>query len=150
MSSMPTHTKLCGLFACLLSVSSISRADSLVSLDVNDEPVENGKTLKMEFREIKRTAKESTVRVVFHSGGSVSSSMFVVRGSCAIAKSRGMQFFRNTNEVEIDGSTTEYTIAFSNSRNDSALKVQPSGGSADDDEDGVFSTGECRMLGFMQ
>jgi len=61
----------------LLLLASSAEASELVSLDANEGPVENGKTLKMEFREVERKGDESKVRVFFHSGGSVSSSMFI-------------------------------------------------------------------------
>jgi len=74
---MTFPTRLALLFGWLVSLHSVGRADGLVSLDAKDEPVGNGKVLRMEFRELKRTDNESTVRVTFHSGGSVSSSMFL-------------------------------------------------------------------------
>ena len=147
---MTPFTRLFLLFGWIVSASSISRADVLVSLDAKDEPVENGKLLRMEFRELKRTGNESTVRVTFHSGGSVSSSMFFVRGGCAVAKSRGMTFFLDTASSEIDEHTTEYTLAFSNSLNDAAFKRPPKGDGPADEEVHVWDIGECRMLGFLQ
>ena len=65
----------------------------LIHLIVKDQPVENGKMLDMEFHEVDRQAESSTVQIVRRTGGSVSSSMFVLKGMCAIARSRGEQYF---------------------------------------------------------
>jgi hypothetical protein len=135
--------------ALLLLAANASAAD-LVRLDANEGPVENGKTLKMEFREIERKGDESIVRIMFHSGGSVSSSMFVLKGVCAIAKSRGAKFFRNVKQ-ERAGSEWGYTIAFANTPNAASLKIPNPPKPASEDEafaNGVFSFSECQMLGF--
>ena len=136
-----------------LLLTSSTRASELVSLDVDEGPVENGKTLKMEFREVERKGDESTIRVVFHSGGSVSSSMFIMKGSCAIAKSRGAKFFRNVTESEGSAGEWNYTVAFAQTPNAPSLKIPnpPKPASEDEDEasaNGVFSFSECQMLGF--
>lgn len=135
-------------------ITSVSAcAADLVSLDVNEGPVENGKTLKMEFRELERRGDESEVRVTFHSGGSVSSSMFILKGGCAIARSRGAKFFRNVVETRgVDGEWN-YTIAFANASNAVSLKIPspPKPASEHQSEalaNGVFSVNECQMLGF--
>jgi hypothetical protein len=60
----------------------------LVHLETHGAKVENGKTLDMRFDEIERTDDASIVEVTFGSGGSVSSSMFVMRGVCAVAAAR--------------------------------------------------------------
>jgi len=137
----------------LLLFASSAGASELVSLDANEGPVENGKALKMEFREVERKGDESAIRVVFHSGGSVSSSMFVMKGSCAIAKSRGAKFFRNVAESEGSGGEWNYAVAFAQTPNAPALKIPspPKPASEDEDEasaNGVFSFSECQMLGF--
>ena len=107
----------------------------------------------MEFREIERKVDESIVRVTFSSGGSVSSSMFVLKGSCAIAKSREAKFFRNVSETDGTGDEWVYTIAFATSPNDPSLKIPSPPMPVLEDEDeafanGVFSFSDCQLLGF--
>ncbi len=83
---------------------------TLFHLSVKDVPVENGKVLDMELQEIERKADSSTVQVVRRSGGSVSSSMFVLRGMCGLARSRGAHYFIPT---RIEGETSErYAVRF--------------------------------------
>jgi len=65
----------------------------LFRLAVADVPVENGKVLDMEFQEVAREPGASIVQITRRSGGSVSSSMFVLRGMCGLARSRGKQYF---------------------------------------------------------
>jgi hypothetical protein len=71
----------------------------LFHLSVKDVPVENGKVLNMEFHEIERTTDSSTVQIARQSGGSVSSSMFILRGMCGLARSRSAQYFVPTRIV---------------------------------------------------
>ena len=143
--------QLVGIAFLLFATSAC--ASGLVSLDANEGPVENGKTLKMEFREVERKGDESTVRVIFHSGGSVSSSMFVMKGGCAIAKSRGAKFFRTVAESEGSSGEWDYTIAFAETPSAASLKIPSPPKPATDDEDeasanGVVSLSECQMMGF--
>lgn len=66
----------------------------LIHLVVKSQPAENGKVLNMEFRETERTADASVVNVKFISGGSVSSSMFALRGRVCGARTRGKHYFK--------------------------------------------------------
>lgn len=65
----------------------------LFELHVKDAPAENGKVLNMDFAETARTDENPTVLVTRKSGGSVSSSMFVLRGMCGLARARNKQNF---------------------------------------------------------
>jgi len=81
--------------ACLMLLAPVlaQAADpALFHLAVKDVPVENGKVLDIEFNEVERTPDASTVQIIRRSGGSVSSSMFVVRGLCGLARARGQQY----------------------------------------------------------
>lgn len=82
----------------------------LFHLSVKDVPVENGKMLDMEFQEIERKTDSSIVQIARRSGGSVSSSMFVLKGMCGLARSRSAQYFIPTRIV--DEKTERYTVAF--------------------------------------
>ncbi|MGK5010762.1 hypothetical protein [Janthinobacterium sp. MDB2-8] len=72
-------------------------------------PVENGKILDMEFKEVAREADSSTVRATRRSGGSVSSSMFILRGMCGLARSRGKQHFVTE---QLAGESNQYKVTF--------------------------------------
>lgn len=65
----------------------------MFELHIKDAPAENGKVLNMDFSETARTDENSTVLVTRKSGGSVSSSMFVLRGMCGLARARKKQNF---------------------------------------------------------
>ena len=124
--------------AFLLSGVSAAYAVELVTLSAQGVPVENGKILDMEFREVVRTEDASIVEVTRASGGSVSSSMFVFRGECAVARARGKQYFRSE---RVPDRPWAYRLTF------------PSGiGEVDDktglSKDGVFSLEQCARVGF--
>ena len=87
----------------------IADETQLIHLIVKDQPVENGKVLDMEFHEVERNAESSTVQIVRRTGGSVSSSMFVLKGMCAIARSRGEQYFVAERAVAND---ERFTVTF--------------------------------------
>jgi hypothetical protein len=81
----------------------------LFRLTIPVTPVENGKILDMEFQEVAREADSSTVRVTRRSGGSVSSSMFILRGMCGLARSRGKQHFVTE---QLAGESNQYKVTF--------------------------------------
>lgn len=81
----------------------------LFHLAVTDVPVENGKLLNMEFQEVKREEGSSTVQITLRSGGSVSSSMFILRGMCGLARSRGQQYFVTQQVV---GDSKRFIVSF--------------------------------------
>jgi hypothetical protein len=94
-----------------LMVPLVAIADEslLIHLIAKDQPVENGKVLDIEFHEVDREAESSTVQIIRHTGGSVSSSMFVLKGMCAIARSRGEQYFVAEKVV---GNNELFTVTF--------------------------------------
>ncbi|MBC7456148.1 MAG: hypothetical protein H7335_21095 [Massilia sp.] len=81
----------------------------LFHLAIADIPVENGKMLNMAFDEVAREADASTVQITRRSGGSVSSSMFVLRGMCGLARSRGKHYFVTE---QVTGESNRYTVTF--------------------------------------
>lgn len=81
----------------------------LFRLTIADTPVENGKVLNMEFQEVARETGRSTVQLTRRSGGSVSSSMFILRGMCGLARSRGKQYFV---VEQFAGESNRYTVTF--------------------------------------
>lgn len=84
------------LLSALLCTGALAQASPpLVRLEVKDAPVENGKRLNATFVELEREAGYSIVEAKVLSGGSVSSSMFVVRGLCAVLRARGEQMVQS-------------------------------------------------------
>ena len=94
----------------LTPLSAFATDPTLFHLAAKDVRVENGKVLNMEFHEVERKTDSSTVQIARRSGGSVSSSMFILRGMCGLARSRSAQYFIPT---RIAGEDTErYTVTF--------------------------------------
>ena len=133
---MPKHL----LIACFLLFARVAVAaePQLFHLSVAGERVENGKTLTMSYQELSRDAGSSVVEVSFVSGGSVSASMFTLRGSCALARARGEQFFR---VMTVSREPIRFELRFlpeaSEAQRHPANKTEK-----------VFSRGECSLLGF--
>ena len=128
------------LMVTLVACASPAATSELVRLSVKQSPVENGKLLNMEFREIERVGSHSVAEVTFVSGGSVSSSMFVVRGMCAVTRARGEKYF---NSERIAGAMTRYKITFPQDR-----PLPSRGAITSPDANHAFSTEDCMALGF--
>ncbi|UUZ53592.1 hypothetical protein LP419_33465 [Massilia sp. H-1] len=95
-----------------------------------DVPVENGKVLNMAFQEVSRTETSSSVQITRRSGGSVSSSMFILRGMCGVARARGKQFFVTE---RVAGESDRLTVNFPASAPESGK---------------VFTLAQCEMMGY--
>jgi hypothetical protein len=108
----------------------------LVRLSVKDEIVENGKKLEIDFREVERTAAGSIAEVTTVSGGSVTSSLFTMRGMCAVTRARGEKFFSTT---RIASSPNRYSIVFPQSQ--SAVPGKASS------QNRIISLDECQLMG---
>lgn len=93
----------------LMPVITQAAEPQLFSLSAPDTPVENGKMLSMTFQEVAREASTSTVEVIRRSGGSMSSSMFILRGMCGLARSRDKQYFVTEQSA---GGGNRYTVTF--------------------------------------
>lgn len=103
--------RLLVIVACLYSpLMSFAAEPALFHLAVKDAPVENGKVLDMDFQEVTRAPEASTIVVTRRSGGSVSSSMFILRGMCGVARARGKAYFV---PERIAGEGERYTATFS-------------------------------------
>lgn len=103
---------------------------ALFHLEVKDAPAENGKALNMEFSETARTDGSSTVLVMRKSGGSVSSSMFVLRGMCGLARAREKQNFL---PQAVPGEPGGYIVTFPDT-------APP--------KDKGFSMAQCNLMGY--
>ena len=89
-----------------------------------------------EFVEVERTAEYSLVEVRSAPKGSVPSSMFALRGACAVARARGEQY---VSSVPVPGSVPKHRLSFPKSATETQLKGQSKS---------VFSLAECEMLRF--
>lgn len=121
------------LAACL---STAFAAEALIHLAVEGQAVENGTLLAMEFTEVERRPDASIVQVTFRSGGSVSSSMFVLRGICSVARARGELYFQQTRLPAPEG---RYIVRFPREA-PAASAAAPAGS--------VFSVAQCALLGY--
>ena len=109
---------------------------ALFSLSVEDAPAENGKKLNMALRELSRDAESSLVEVTFISGGSVSSSMFILRGMCGLMRARGENYFVSE---RVSKSLSQYRITFPKVVGEQELRSP---------DKKPFSAAECSMLRF--
>ncbi len=128
------------LWACASAPSPSSQDgvdnQGLVRLSVKDEIVENGKKLEIDFREVERTAAGSIAEVTTVSGGSVTSSLFTMRGMCAVTRARGEKFFSTT---RIASSPNRYSIVFPQSQSAAPGKASS--------QNRIISLDECQLMG---
>ena len=107
---------------------------SLVTLQVDEPASGGGKPLKMSFAELQREVDYSLVEVVFISGASVPSSMFVLKGMCAVMRARSERFV----QTELVGSNpTRYRVTFPRQVDGSDLRGS---------DKKAFSEQECSLL----
>jgi hypothetical protein len=132
------HLVAAVLSTLLPTVALAQASPELYQLGVKDIPVENGKTLEMTFRELERQGDSSTVEIDFVSGGSVSSSMFALRGMCGVSRARGEQYFRAT---QVSRKLPIFRMTFPKTVTEADLR--PAHGA-----DKVFTRDECALLGF--
>ncbi len=132
--------------ALVLSASATtSLSADLVNLTVRDSPTDGGKVLEMEFHELERTASTSLVEVKFVSGSSVASSLFILKGVCAIARSRGAGYF-TSDQVQHD--PPRYKVTFANSPPPEGHSASEPSASSSVVGDRGFSISECAIMGF--
>lgn len=104
------------------TLSGCAAGDVLVHLESRGARVENGKTLDIRFDEIERTDAASVVEVTMSSGGSVSSSMFVMRGVCAVARARNANWVTSTH---IHSNPERYRLVFFDDEKDLPVFALP-------------------------
>lgn len=116
---------MCALFlitSVLVAFSGSSAiADGLIKREVN-QVNPGGKNLIISFAEVRRDEKVSTARVVFVSGASVPSSMFIMRGFYEIARARGATHFIKLKEWRAEDGNTMFLVGFANSGNINAME----------------------------
>lgn len=126
------------LVAFSANASTAQTSADLVYLNAKDVPVEDGKKLEMTFQEIKRAPDASLVEITFPPGSTTPSSMFVLRGMCNIAQSRGQPFFR---AAQVSKQPMRYSVTFPKEAEHS--DVTPANVT-----EKVFSLAECALLNF--
>lgn len=147
-----TKIALCILLTATLPAASLHTApahaaQSLIHMKADEATSGKGKPLRMELREIERGPHRSVVETEFQSGASVPSSLFVMKGLCAIAVDRGAAYFRKISEVpQTHG--TRYVIAYSDRAAGPELGL-PEGKASSASPGDVISVEEhCKILGF--
>lgn len=120
---------------------------------------DGGDAIAAAFDEVERSADLSRARVQAGTGGAASLAMFVVRGFCAVAESRGAAFFRPRPDREAAGGDWLYAAEFADERMAVTPAREPAatlraldfpGAASGERGDGVFSIGDCRLLGFVR
>jgi hypothetical protein len=124
------HRIILSLLILLMPIHANAADPELFHLSVTDQPAENGKVLNMEFQELARETGESTVQITRRSGGSVSSSMFVLRGMCGLTRSRGKQIFV---VEQVPGEAQRFKVTFP--------ETLPTSGK-------TFTIAQCELLRF--
>ena len=89
-----------------------------------------------ELVEVERQAEYSIIQVRSTPPGSVASSMYVLRGACAVARARGKRLFSSASEP---ATVRSYRLTFPNSATDAELRGSTKS---------VFSLSECESLRF--
>ena len=157
-------TALAALAALALGAAgSAAAGPDLVHLEVQGERGDNARTVDAEFDEVERDEYVSRARVQARPGMAASLPLFIVRGFCAVAESRGAAFFRPRPEREPDGDGGLYSAEFADERIavTPAREPAPAGVAAPlatasaganlwERSDGVFSIDDCRLLGFVR
>jgi hypothetical protein len=111
----------------------------LVRLSARDVPADHGKTLDMTFVETRRGADASLVEISSASGTlSVPSAMFILKGLCSIAESRGKQYFR---AVQLARKPLRLGVTFPEEAGQQDMRVTSV-------TDRTFSLAECSLLNF--
>jgi hypothetical protein len=115
-----------------------SSAD-LVRLSARDVPAEHGKQMDMTFTETRRGADASLVEISSTQGTlTVPSAMFILKGLCSIAESRGKQYFR---AVQLSRKPLRLGVTFPEEAGQADLRVTSV-------TDRTFSLAECSLLNF--
>jgi hypothetical protein len=109
---------------------------NLVRLIYKDDSGQSSNRVLMEFSEIERTQAGSLAQVSAEAGGPVTSSLFTMRGMCAVARSRGEKFFSTT---RISSNPSRYSIVFPQSQSTAPEKTSGAGR--------VVSLEECQSMG---
>lgn len=115
-----------------------SSAD-LVRLSGRDMPAEHGRQQEMSFVEMRRGPDASLVEVTMPSGPlTVSSAMFILKGLCSVAESRGKQYFR---AVQLAHKPLRLGVTFPEEAGQQDARVTRV-------TDRTFSQAECSLLNF--
>jgi hypothetical protein len=127
------------LVALSVDTATAQSSADLVRLTTKDVPIEDGKQLNMTFAEIRRAPDASMVEVTYPLGASAApSSMFILKGMCSIAESRGKQYFK---AVQLSKKPLRFGVTFP----EDAGPSDPNPASVTGK---VFSLAECALLNF--
>lgn len=116
-----------------------SSAD-LVRLSARDLPEDHGKPMEMNFIETRRGADASVVEITSAPSDTLSapSAMFILKGLCSIAESRGKQYFR---AVQLSRKPLRLGVTFPDEPGQQDGRITSV-------TDRTFSQAECSLLNF--
>lgn len=122
--------------AAVLAQGATAAADGRVSLSVDEPGSAGGKPLKMTFNEVVREPDHSIAEVTFEAGSSVASSLFVLRGVCAVLRAR-QQVYVRSDALPLE--PRRYRLSF---------PAQPAAEELSGRGKRVFSVDDCTLLRF--
>ncbi len=127
------------VFALSTGTACAQSSADLVRLSGRDMPAEHGKQQDMSFVETRRGPDASLVDVSMPSGPlTVSSAMFILKGLCSIAESRGKPYFR---AVQLAHKPLRLGVTFPEEAGQQDARVTRV-------TDRTFSQAECALLNF--
>lgn len=131
---------IAAVFVFSASAAFAQSSADLVRLSARDMRIDGIKQSDMMFVEIRRAPDASLVEVSSAPGSSgVPSSMFILKGMCSIAESRGKQYFR---VVQVSKKPMRFGVTFPEDAGPGDVS-QPAGVT-----DKIFSLAQCSLLNF--
>lgn len=124
------------LFTAAVAVSACAQQAVVPSGTSSEPPKLVSITQGGELVELERTPEYSVIEVRSAPAGSVPSSLFALRGACAIARARGQKYFASN---PVQGRPATHRITFPQAPSESQLTGATKS---------VFSLSECQLLQF--
>lgn len=124
------------LLSAAVAVSASAQQAAVPSAGAGESPMLVSITQGGELAEIERTPEYSVIEVRRAPAGSVPSSLFALRGACAVATARGQQYLASS---PVQGKPATHRITFPQSPSESQLTGSTKS---------VFSLAECQLLQF--
>lgn len=129
----PTLNRLF-LFAAAVFVSACSQQPVVPSAGASNQPTLVSITQGGELVELERTSEHSIIEVRSAPAGSVPSSLFALRGACAVARARGEKYFASS---PVPGKSATHRLTFPQAPSESQLRGPSKS---------VFTLAECQRL----
>ena len=124
------------LFSAAVAVSACAQQAVAPSAGAGESPKLVSITQGGELVELERTPEYSVIEVRSAPAGSVPSSLFALRGACAVARARGQKYFASS---PVQGKPATHRITFPQTPSESQLTGSTKS---------VFALAECQLLQF--